>query len=101
MGSAGGTIGQPALRAAPETAEVRPVAPQPVSVPAEQLGVNGAGWTVALVVAAGLIAVQGFATWRLRSRRLRNGDIPMFLETNRLAATGPGPILEPVATASD
>jgi D-alanyl-D-alanine carboxypeptidase (penicillin-binding protein 5/6) len=101
MGSAGGTIGQPALRAALEPMEIQPGVPQPVSVPAEQLGVSGAGWTVALLVAAGLIAVQGSATWRLRSGRLRNGAGTMFLESNLLAAPGPGSLLEPVATASD
>jgi D-alanyl-D-alanine carboxypeptidase len=100
MGSAGGTIGRPALRAALEPMEVRPGVPHPVSIPAEQLGVSGAGWTAALLVAAGLIAVQGSATWRLRSVRLRNGAGTMFLQTNRLA-TGPGSVLEPVATASD
>src|SRR5215203_5150193 len=103
MGSAGGAIGQPALRAAPEPPEVQPAASQAVPVPAKPLGVNGAGWIAALVVAAALIAVQGFATWRLRPGRLRNGAGKMFRATNqpRAAATGLGPILEPVATASD
>ena len=103
MGSAGGAIGQPALRAAPEPPEVQPAASQAVPVPAKPLGVNGAGWIAALVVAAALIAVQGFATWRLRPGRLRNGAGKMFRATNQplAAATGLGPILEPVATASD
>jgi D-alanyl-D-alanine carboxypeptidase len=103
MGSAGGAIGQPALRAAPEPPEVQPAASQAVPVPAKPLGVNGAGWIAALIVAAALIAVQGFATWRLRSGRLRNGAGTMFRATNqpRAAVTGLGPILEPVATASD
>jgi D-alanyl-D-alanine carboxypeptidase len=101
MGSAGGIIGQPALRAALEPMEVRPGVSQPVSIPAEQLGVSGAGWTAALLVAAGLIAVQGSATWRLRSGRLRNGAGTLLLETNLLAAPGPGSLLEPVATPSD
>jgi D-alanyl-D-alanine carboxypeptidase len=102
MGSAGGTIGQPALKAVLEPVDVRPAVAQPIPVAAEQLGVNGAGWIAALFVAAGLIAVQGSATWRLRSGRLRTASSTMFLETNRLlAATGPGSILEPVATASD
>jgi D-alanyl-D-alanine carboxypeptidase len=101
MGSAGGMIGQPALGAALEPMAVKPAVAQPVPVAAEQLGASGAGWIAALFVAAGLIAVQGFATWRLRSGRLRNGAGTMFLATNRLAATGAGPILEPVAPASD
>ena len=101
MGSAGGMIGQSALRAAPEAPEVRPAVPQPVPVPAKPLGASGAGWIAALCVAAALIAVQGLATWRLRSGRFRNGSGTMFLASNRLAVAGPGPILEPVATASD
>ena len=98
MGTAGGVIGQPTLRAAPEA---RSVAPQPVAIPGEQLGVSGAGWTAALCVAAGLIAVHGFATWRLRSGRLRNGAGTLFLATSQPAGPRVGPILEPVAPASD
>src|SRR5215207_9180162 len=64
MGSAGGTIGQPAPIAAAEEAPMRP---QAISVPAERLGASGAGWIAALAVAAALIAVRGLATWRLRS----------------------------------
>ena len=100
MGTAGGTIGQPALREVPE---VRSVDPQPVPVPAERLGASGAGWIAALCVAAALIAVHVFATWRLRSGRLRNAAGTIFVETNQpiTVATGLGPILEPAATASD
>jgi hypothetical protein len=103
MGSAGGAIGQPALRAAPTAPDVRPGVSRLEPVPAEQLGVSGAGWIAALVVAAALIAVQGSATWRLRSARLRNGAGTMFLETNQplAAASSLGPILESVAPASD
>jgi D-alanyl-D-alanine carboxypeptidase len=100
MGSAGGTIGQPALRAAPE---IESAVPQPIPIPAERIGASGAGWIAALCVAAALTAVQGFATWRLRSARLRNAAGPIFQETNQplAAATGLRPVLEPVATASD
>ena len=101
MGSAGGMIGQSALRTASEAPEVRPAVPQLIPVPAKHLGASGAGWIAALFVAAALIAVQGLATWRLRSGRFRNGPGTMFLGSNRLAAAGPGQILEPVATASD
>ena len=101
MGTAGGAIGQPVLRGVPEAPDARSVDPQPVPVPAEQLGVSGAGWIAALGVAAALIAVQGSATWRLRSGRLRNGAGTMFLETNQSSATALGPILKPLATASD
>jgi len=57
----------------------------------------------ALIVAAALIAVQVFATWRLRSGRLRNAAGTIFVETNQplTVATRLGPILEPSATASD
>jgi hypothetical protein len=91
------------LRAAPEAPKVRPEGSRLVPVPAERLGVSGTGWIAALVVAAALIAVQGSATWRLRSARLRNGAGTMFLETNQplAAATSLGPILESVAPASD
>jgi serine-type D-Ala-D-Ala carboxypeptidase (penicillin-binding protein 5/6) len=69
MGSAGGMIGAPATKAAPE---VQPTVSQPVAVPVERLGASGAGWIAALCVAAALIAVQGFATWQLRSGRRRH-----------------------------
>ena len=100
MGSAGGTIGQPALRAVPE---VRPAAPQPVAVavPVERIGASGGGWIAALAVAAALIAVHGFATWHLRSGRRRNGPSTILTAANPPAATVIGPNLEPVATASD
>jgi D-alanyl-D-alanine carboxypeptidase len=98
MGSAGGAIGQPVLRAAPD---VQSVAPQSGPIPAEQLGVSGAGWTVALCVTAGLIAMHGFATWRLRSIRLRNGAGTRFLATNRPATPLLRPVLDPAASASD
>ena len=70
MGSAGGMIGAPAAKAAPE---VQPSVSQPVAVPMERLGASGAGWIAALCVAAALIGVQGFATWHLWSGRHRNG----------------------------
>ena len=98
MGSAGGAIGQPALRAA---REVQPVAPQPGPIPGEQLGVSGAGWIASVCVTAGLIAVHGIATWRLRSGRLRNGAGTRFLATNQPATPLLSPVLEPAASASD
>lgn len=98
MGSAGGAIGQPALRAA---REVQPVAPQPDPIPGEQLGVSGAGWIASVCVTAGLIAVHGIATWRLRSGRLRNGAGTRFLATNQPATPLLSPVLEPAASASD
>ena len=98
MGSAGGTIGEPVLMAAPQEG---PAIPQAVPVPAERLGASGAGWIAALAVAAALIAVHGLATWQLRPRRTRNGTDPMFAAANQAPATGLGSILEPVATASD
>jgi serine-type D-Ala-D-Ala carboxypeptidase (penicillin-binding protein 5/6) len=103
MGSAGGVIGQPALRAVPEPPEVQQAVPQPVPIPSERLGASGAGWIAALCVAALLIGVQGSATWRLRSGRLRNGAATIFLTSNqpRAAATALSPVMEPVATASD
>jgi D-alanyl-D-alanine carboxypeptidase len=103
MGTAGGTIGQPALRAAPEVPEVRAADPRPVPVPVERLGASGAGWIAALCVAAALIAVHVFATWRLRSGRVRNAAGTSYLETNQplAGAASLGPILEPAATASD
>jgi D-alanyl-D-alanine carboxypeptidase len=70
MGSAGGMIGEPVVQVASES---RPARPQPVAVPVERLGASGAGWIAALAVAAALIAVQGFATWHLRSGRRGNG----------------------------
>jgi D-alanyl-D-alanine carboxypeptidase len=70
MGSAGGMIGEPVPMVAPQKATAMPQAfPDPV----ERLGASGAGWITALAVAAALIAVQGFATWHLRSGRGRNG----------------------------
>ena len=71
MGSAGGTIGEPAVKAAPE---VRPggSATRCRSASRERVGASGAGWIAALCVAAALIVVQGFATWQLRSGRRRN-----------------------------
>src|SRR5215207_3554521 len=98
MGSAGGMIGEPVLKAAPD---VRPAAPQPVAVPVERLGTSGAGWIAALCVAAALIAVHGFATWHLRSGRRRNRPRTILAAANRPQATVLGSILEPVATASD
>ena len=98
MGSAGGMIGEPAVKAAPE---VRPGAPQPVAVPVERVGASGAGWNAALCVAAALIVVQGFATWQLRSGRRRNRPRMILATANPPQATALGPILEPVATASD
>jgi D-alanyl-D-alanine carboxypeptidase len=98
MGSAGGMIGEPAVKAAPK---VRPGAPQPVAVPVERVGASGAGWNAALCVAAALIVVQGFATWQLRSGRRRNRPRMILATANPPQATVLGPILEPVATASD
>jgi D-alanyl-D-alanine carboxypeptidase len=98
MGSAGGMIGEPAVKAAPK---VRPGAPQPVAVPVERVGASGAGWNAALCVAAALIVVQGFATWQLRSGRRRNRPRMILATANPPQATALGPILEPVATASD
>jgi serine-type D-Ala-D-Ala carboxypeptidase (penicillin-binding protein 5/6) len=98
MGSAGGMIGEPAVKAAPE---VRPGALQPVGVPVERVGASGAGWNAALCVAAALIVVQGFATWQLRSGRRRNRPRMILATANPPQATVLGPILEPVATASD
>jgi D-alanyl-D-alanine carboxypeptidase (penicillin-binding protein 5/6) len=101
MGSAGGTIGQPALRAVPD---VQPAVPQPASavpVPAQRLGASGAGWIAALSVAAALIAVHGLTTWRLQPRRPWNGANPVFTAANQTPANSLGPILEPVAPASD
>jgi D-alanyl-D-alanine carboxypeptidase len=98
MGSAGGMIGEPAVKAAPK---VRPGAPQPVAVPAERVGASGAGWNAALCVAAALIVVQGFATWQLRSGRRRNRPRMILATANPPQATALGPILESVATASD
>ena len=99
MGSAGGMIGAPVVKAAPE---VRRAAPQqPVALPVERLGASGAGWIAALCVAAALIAVHGFATWHLRSGRRRNGPRTILAAANQPSATVLGPILEPVATASD
>jgi D-alanyl-D-alanine carboxypeptidase len=100
MGAAGATIGKPAVKPAPE---LQPAVPQPVAVavPSERVGASGAGWTAALCVAAALIAVHGFATWHLRSGRRRNGTSTILATANQPAATVLGPILEPVATASD
>src|ERR687893_890249 len=70
MGTAGGMIGEPVLKA---SSDVRSAAPQPVAVPEERLGASGAGWIAALSVAAALIAVHGFATWHLRSGRRSTG----------------------------
>jgi serine-type D-Ala-D-Ala carboxypeptidase (penicillin-binding protein 5/6) len=98
MGSAGGMIGEPAVKAAPK---VRPGAPQPVAVPVERVGASGAGWNAALCVAAALIVVQGFATWQLRSGRRRNRPRMILVTANPPQATALGPILESVATASD
>jgi D-alanyl-D-alanine carboxypeptidase (penicillin-binding protein 5/6) len=98
MGSAGGTIGEPVLMAAPEEG---PTIPQAIPVPAERLGASGAGWIAALAVVAALIAVHGLATWQLRPRRHAKGTDPMFAAVNQAPTTGLGSILEPVATASD
>jgi hypothetical protein len=97
MGSAGGMIGESAVKAAPE---VRPAVPQPVAVPVERWGASGAGWTAALCVAAALIVVQGFATWRLRSGRRSNGPRRILAVANQPPVTVLGPVLES-ATASD
>jgi serine-type D-Ala-D-Ala carboxypeptidase (penicillin-binding protein 5/6) len=98
MGSAGGTIGEPAPIAAAEEALARP---QAIPVPGERSGASGAGWIAALAVAAALIAVRGLATWRLRPRRPWNGANPGFSTVNHAPRTGVGPTLDSVATASD
>jgi D-alanyl-D-alanine carboxypeptidase len=98
MGSAGGMIGEPILMRAPEEA---PAGPQAIPLPVERFGASGAGWTAALAVAAALIAVKGLATWHLRPRRPRNGANAVFPAANQAPKTALGPILEPVATASD
>ena len=98
MGSAGGTIGEPAPMPAPEDAAAKPEA-EPI--PAERLGASGAGWIAALGVAAALIVVQGLATWRLRTGRSGKRGTPVFLAANQATATRLGAILEPVAPASD
>jgi hypothetical protein len=48
-----------------------------------------------------LIAVQGLATWHLRSGRRRNASRTILAAANQSPANVLGPILEPVATASD
>ena len=106
MGTAGGMIGGPAVKAAPEVQAkaapvLRPAAPQPVAVPVERFGASGTGWIGALCVAAALIVVQGFATWDLRSGRRKNGSRRILTAATQQPATVLGPILEPVATASD
>jgi len=106
MGSAGGMIGAPAVKAAPKVqskaaADVRQASPQSVAVPVERFGASGAGWIGALCVAAALIVVHGFATWHLRSGRSRHGPRRILVASTQQPATVLGPILEPVATASD
>jgi D-alanyl-D-alanine carboxypeptidase len=101
MGSAGGTIGQPALRAVPD---VQPAVPQPASavpVPGQRLGASGAGWIAALSVTAALIAVHGLTTWRLQPRRPWNGANPVFSATDETLSAGLLPTLKPAAPASD
>jgi D-alanyl-D-alanine carboxypeptidase (penicillin-binding protein 5/6) len=101
MGSAGGTIGQPALRAVPD---VQPAVPQPASavpVPGQRLGASGAGWIAALSVTAALIAVHGLTTWRLQPRRSWNGANPVFSATDETLSAGLLPTLKPAAPASD
>src|ERR687894_1270475 len=59
MGSAGGMIGEPVMKAAPD---VRSAAPQPVAVPVERVGASGAGWITALAVAGALIGASSRGT---------------------------------------
>jgi D-alanyl-D-alanine carboxypeptidase len=98
MGSAGGTIGEPAPLPAPQEA---PAMPQPEPAPAERLGASGSGWIAALGVAAALIAVQGLATWRLRSGRSGNGASRGFLSAGETPPAGLASTLAPAAPASD
>ena len=98
MGSAGGMIGEPIPMAAQEGASAMP---QTIPDSGERFGASGAGLTAALAVAAALIAVRALATWRLRPRRPWNEVNPAFSAANQKRTTGLGPILEPVAPASD
>jgi D-alanyl-D-alanine carboxypeptidase len=93
MGSAGGTIGEPIPKAAPETGSAAPE-PQVIPLPTAPMGASGAGWIVAASVATALIVVRGFTTWRLRTPRRVERARPVFSVTGPIATT-------PSATASD
>jgi D-alanyl-D-alanine carboxypeptidase len=68
MASAGAAIGEP-LPVAVAQPSLAPDVPDIVEAPAPGIGVSGGGMTIAAIVAAVLIAAQGFATWRMRSPR--------------------------------
>ena len=85
LGSAGAAVGAPIPAAANEPASA-PGVPDLVSAPGPGMGVSGAGLSVAAAVAAALIAVQGLATWRLRSPQR-----PALLAAGAMAANAPAP----------
>ena len=101
MGTAGGTIGEPAPKTAPvfsapsSSPEVNPLQPD------APMGASGSSWTVAAAVAAALIAVQGLSTWRLRSRRFENEPRPSLLGPPSTAMAALAPNMEPASPASD
>ncbi|HLL49951.1 MAG TPA: D-alanyl-D-alanine carboxypeptidase family protein [Thermomicrobiales bacterium] len=100
MGSAGGAIGKPIPKVAPE-APPAALETATISRPTAAPGASGAGWIVAASVAAALIVVRGFATWGFRSRRGATEDVRVVSVTSQLRTTASAHILEPVATASD
>jgi D-alanyl-D-alanine carboxypeptidase len=91
MASAGGSIGQPLAMAAPvervtalESALVAPNPPvEAITIASRRTGASGDGWLVAAAVAAALIVLQGFSTWRLRSWPA--SDMPL-VDRPRIAA---------------
>ena len=99
MGSAGGAIGEPVPKTAPELPPPGAPQPQVIPLPAAAMGVSGAGWIVAAAVVAALIVVQGISTWRLRSPRFENDAAPRFSRTPSSPAAGR--TLEPGSPASN
>jgi D-alanyl-D-alanine carboxypeptidase len=91
FGSAGASFGEPLPAVVAEPA-LGHEAPELVSAPGASRGASGAGLNIAAAVAIVLIAVQGFATWRLRTRQrdsmlLAGGSLPLANTESAAAAS--------------
>ena len=103
MGSAGGTIGQPALRAAPEAPEVRPRSSSTRTGPGGAIGRQRGRMDRRALRCRGVdrgARIRDLAPAVGTAQERRRHDVPRD-ESVTAAATGLGPILEPAATASD
>jgi D-alanyl-D-alanine carboxypeptidase len=91
FGSAGASFGEPLPAAVAEQISEN-AAPDLVSAPRAGRGASGAGLNIAAAVAIVLIAVQGYATWRLRAPQrdsvlLTGGSLPLANTESAAAAS--------------